>query len=140
MSRVRVGAIRFAIAPYGPGIVPRPPRGLLFDVEWGVRMRKIDGKIDHPYTIDEDTAVHGMICGTTTVKDAATLDLHGMISADLIVEMGGIAHIHGMVNGTVWNKGGQVTVHGMIDSLVEEPGSLTTLSPDSVIRDRQPPI
>jgi hypothetical protein len=102
-------------------------------------MRQLHGKLEQPLTIDEDTAVHGMICGTTTVKDSVTLDLHGMITADLIVEMGGIAHIHGMVNGTVWNKGGQVTINGMIDSLVEEQGSLTTLGPDSIIRNRQPP-
>jgi hypothetical protein len=99
-------------------------------------MREIHGKFDHPMIIDEDTSMHGMICGNTTVKDGVTLDLHGMITADLIVEMGGIAHVHGMVNGKVWNKGGQVTIHGTIDSLVEEPGSLTSINPKSIIRDR----
>jgi hypothetical protein len=101
-------------------------------------MRELHGKIESPYVVDEDTSFHGMICGNTIVKDSVTFDVHGMITADLTVEMGGIANIHGMVNGTVYNNGGQVTIWGMVDSLVDARGSMTTVEPGAVIRDRQP--
>jgi hypothetical protein len=39
-----------------------------------------------------------------------------------------------MVDGCVWNRGGEVTVFGMVDNAVTDPGAITKIMPDAVVK------
>lgn len=98
-------------------------------------MDSVQGKIEGPFFIDRDLAVHGMITELATVRSGCTLVLHGMVTGDLVVEAGARATIHGMVNGTVMNDGGHVEIFGMVDSVCDRsPTALTVIAPNARVR------
>jgi cytoskeletal protein CcmA (bactofilin family) len=81
-------------------------------------MRELQGKIDGPFSVDEDSILRGMITVEAIVRRGVVLQVHGMITGDLTIEDGASAVVHGMVNGTVRNYG-EVLIYGKIDALVD---------------------
>lgn len=101
-------------------------------------MERVQGKIEGPFFVDRDLAVHGMITEHATVRAGFALALHGMVTGDLVVEAGARATIHGMVNGAVINNGGHVEIFGMVDSVRDRsPLAVTVIAPNARVRDQQ---
>ena len=101
-------------------------------------MRKLDGKIEGPFSIDEDLAMHGMITVSALVRSGVKFILHGMITGDLTVEPGARVIIHGAVNGVVINDGGRVEIFGIVDAVVDRsPQAVTVIDPAAQIKGQQ---
>jgi cytoskeletal protein CcmA (bactofilin family) len=101
-------------------------------------MREFHGKIEGPFSIEEDLTLHGMITAGATVQSGVVLHLHGTITGDLTVERGGQAIIHGTVNGTVFNNGGDVSILGTVDDVADlSTESRTLIDSGALIRKRQ---
>ena len=83
-------------------------------------METIVEQIAGPYTLTQDTAVHGTVSGSVTVPHGLSLLLHGFVTGDLTVERGGMARVHGNVDGTVINHGADVRVYGMVDRVIDQ--------------------
>ncbi len=99
-------------------------------------MRQIQGTIEGPFSVEEDSALHGIITVGAIVREGVTFHVHGMITGDLTVEAGAKAVVHGMVNGTILNCG-QVVIYGSIDALVDSgPQSRSVVDPEALIRNR----
>ncbi len=96
-------------------------------------MHKISGKTEHPYTVEVDSELTGMITETTTVKTGVHFKVTGMITADLIVEPSATVLVTGMVNGRIHNSG-HLTISGMVDSVI---GGNIDLKSGAIIRDRE---
>ncbi len=97
-------------------------------------MRQLQGKIEGPFSVEEDSTLHGMITVGATVRKGVVFHVHGMITGDLTVEDGAEAIVHGMVNGTIWNYG-QVVIYGTIDALADGgPGARSVIDKEAVIR------
>ena len=101
-------------------------------------MRKLDGKIEGPFCIEEDTAMHGMITVGAVVRGGVKLVLHGMVTGDLMVESNARVVIHGMVNGVVINDGGRVEIFGTVDAVADRsPDAITIIDPVAHVRGRR---
>lgn len=97
-------------------------------------MRQLQGKIEGPFSVEEDAALHGMITTGAIVRKGVVFHIHGMITGDLTVESGAEAIVHGMVNSTIWNHG-QVVIYGAIDALVNSgPESFSVVERGALIR------
>ena len=97
-------------------------------------MRKLQGKIEGPFSVEEDSTLHGMITVGAVVRKGVMFHVHGMITGDLTVESGAEAIVRGTVNGTIWNSG-QVVVYGTIDALVDNaPESRSVVDRGALIR------
>jgi hypothetical protein len=99
-------------------------------------MERFNGTIEGVYRVRADLDMSGMITGPVTVDPGVTLILHGMICADLFVEKGAKAEIYGTVDGCIWNRGGEVVVYGTVDNAVTDPGSVTIIDPEAVVKQR----
>ena len=53
-------------------------------------MRQLQGKIEGPFSVEEDSALHGMITVGATVRKGVVFHVHGMITGDLTVESDGV--------------------------------------------------
>ena len=96
-------------------------------------MRDLQGKIDGPFSVDEDSALRGMITVEAIVRRGVVFHIHGMITGDLTIEDGASAIVHGMVNGTVRNYG-QVVIYGKIDALADlGPNSRSRVEEQAII-------
>ncbi len=98
-------------------------------------MKVIRNKVEGNTTINEDTQLHGMIVGSTTVSRNCVFQLHGMIVGDLVVEDNSIVYLHGMVNGNVINNGGHLEVFGMVNGKVFREKGETIIDSNATIRD-----
>ena len=98
-------------------------------------MKVIRDKIEGDTAINEDTQLHGMIVGLTTVSRNSLLQLHGMIIGDLILEENSTVYLHGMVNGNIINNGGYLEVFGMVNGKVIRKSGETIIDSNAVIRD-----
>lgn len=98
-------------------------------------MKLIRGKLEGDTVLTEDTELHGMIVGTTTVDGGSTLRLHGTVTGNLILEENSSVEMHGMVNGDVYNKGGHLAVFGTVNGRVVREGGQTSIDAQAVIRD-----
>ena len=98
-------------------------------------MKVIRNNIEGNTTINEDTQLHGMVVGLTTVSLNSILQLHGMIIGDLILEESSTVYLHGMVNGNVINNGGYLKVFGTVNGKVIRESGETIIDSNSVIRE-----
>lgn len=96
------------------------------------RMLEIHEKVTGPYTVEEDTALHGQINGTVTVPAMQHLYVHGQINGDLRIEAKAIVQVYGQVNGDVHNAGRLVVAGMLTGGLSEEEGSETVIQPGAV--------
>ena len=96
-------------------------------------MLNISDKVEHPFTVEKDTDLTGMITHNTTVKPGVLFIVSGMITADLIIEPGATVLVPGMVNGRIHNSG-KLTISGIVDSVIDLPGSTTTIEPHAIVR------
>ena len=99
-------------------------------------MKVIRNKIEGNTTISEDTQLHGMIVGSTTVLQKNVLQLHGMIIGDLILEENSTVYLHGMVNGNITNNGGYLGVFGIVNGKIIRESGDTIIDSNARIRDR----
>lgn len=98
-------------------------------------MKTLNGKIDGPYVVTEDTNLVGMITDKAIVPSGVHFEVTGMITGDLEVHSGASVLIRGMVNGLVENKGGQIVIEGWVDEVVEtDPRASTQLRGDGRVR------
>lgn len=101
-------------------------------------MKAVHDKIDGPFLIKEDTALHGMATGGAVVRGGVRFVLHGMITGDLVIEPKARAIIHGMVNGAILNDGGRVELFGTVDAVADRsPDAVTVIDPVARIRGRR---
>lgn len=98
-------------------------------------MKVIWGKVEGDTILNEDTNLHGMIVGSTTVSENTLLQLHGMIVGNLILEKESTVYIYGMVNGNIINKGARLEVFGMVNGKVYREGGETRVDPKAIVRD-----
>ena len=98
-------------------------------------MKVIRDKIEGDIVIKEDTQVHGMIVGVTTVSENTLLQLHGMIIGDLVLNEDSKVLLKGMVNGDVINKGGHLEIFGMVNGKVVRKKGKTTIDSQAKVRD-----
>jgi hypothetical protein len=97
-------------------------------------MQQLRGKIEGPFSVEEDSSLQGMITGGTLVRQGVLFHLHGTIVGDLTVEDGARAIVHGTVNGTIHNYG-DVTIYGTIDALANRgPASRSVVDERAIIR------
>jgi hypothetical protein len=96
-------------------------------------MKTIRSKIEGNTILNEDTELHGMIVGTTTVCEGTVLALHGMVVGDLVLRPDSTVHLHGMVCGDVRNEGGRLDVFGMVQGRVIRADGLTIIHPKAVV-------
>ena len=97
-------------------------------------MRHINEKIEGPFLVSEDTALHGMITVEAVVRPGVTFIVHGMITGDLGVKEGAQAVVHGSVNGLIQNHG-RVHLYGVADGLTDVgPSARSVLDPKAVIK------
>lgn len=98
-------------------------------------MKVIRSKVEGNTILSEDTQLHGMIVGSTTVSENILLQMHGMIIGNLILKVDSEVYLHGMVNGDVINKGGYLKVFGIVNGkLIRESGD-TVVDPKAIVRD-----
>ena len=96
-------------------------------------MRELQGKIDGPFSINEDSTLRGMITVEAIVRRGVVFHVHGMITGDLTIEDGASAIVHGMVNGTVRNYGA-VVIYGKIDALTDlGPNSRSRIEEQAIV-------
>ena len=97
-------------------------------------MKIIRNKIEGNTPINEDTQLHGMIVGSTTVSRNSILQLHGMIIGDLILEENSTVYLHGMVNGNIINNGGYLEVFGIVNGKIIRESGKTIIDSNAGIR------
>lgn len=97
-------------------------------------MKLIRDIIEGATNIKEDTQLHGMIVGSTTVSNNALFQLHGKIIGDLILIKDCSVYIHGMVNGDVINKGGCLEIFGTVNGKVIRENGETKIDSKAVIQ------
>ena len=101
-------------------------------------MQILEGKIEGPFAVEEDSELVGMITVAAVVRSGSTLMVRGMITGNLTVEKGGEVIVRGMVNGTIRNFG-KVTVYGSIDAIQNcAPDCETVIAPGAQIKGRWP--
>lgn len=98
-------------------------------------MNVIRDKIEGNTILNEDTQLHGMIVGLTTVSENTVLQLHGTIIGNLILKEDSTAYLHGMVNGDVINKGGHLEVFGTVNGKVIRENGETIVDSKAIVRD-----
>jgi cytoskeletal protein CcmA (bactofilin family) len=96
-------------------------------------MKEIYDEIEGDVLLNEDTKLHGMFVGMTTVSSGVTLILHGTVTKDLIVEEDSKVMLHGMVIGDVVNNGGHLEVFGMITGKLIRNRGKSIVDPKAVI-------
>ncbi|MGX1497862.1 hypothetical protein ACSSV1_002898 [Labrenzia sp. MBR-25] len=92
-------------------------------------MRKIEGIIDGPLKITDDSRFSGIANGDISVAPNVSFKMSGILNGDLIVGENSQVTFDGMINGTLRNKGGTATVVGKV-SAVDDPSGSTVVSPD----------
>jgi len=98
-------------------------------------MKIIKGKIEGVTFLKEDTILHGMIVGSTTISENILLQLHGMVIGNLILKDNSTVYLYGMVIGDVINKGGHLEVFGIINVKVIRESGNTVIDPKAIVRD-----
>jgi cytoskeletal protein CcmA (bactofilin family) len=98
-------------------------------------MKMIYEKIESDVVIEEDTHLHGMIVGSTTVSSDITFNLHGMIIGNLILKNNSNVYIHGMVNGNIINKGGRLEVFGIVNGRIIKESGITNIHDRAIINE-----
>lgn len=100
-------------------------------------MRKINGKVEGPLIIQENTVCQGMITRGVTLRSGVTLILYGMITGDLEMEPGSSAEVHGIINGTLRNNSADVVICGCVDAVEDtNPDMPTRIADGAVVRNR----
>lgn len=100
-------------------------------------MRAEHGRIEGPYTLNEDIALYGMIAGDATLRRGARFILHGTITGNLVIERGSRAIIHGTVAGRIYNEGGRVEIFGIVDAVANgSRDAITIIDPAAHVRGR----
>jgi hypothetical protein len=56
-----------------------------------------------------------------------------MVTGNLIAESGSRVTIHGMVNGTVINRGGNVTIFGIVKAIANGAAGAVNIEPGAMI-------
>lgn len=97
-------------------------------------MKVILGKIEGDAIINEDTQLFGMIVGSTTISEKASLQLHGMIIGNLILKEDSKVYLHGMVNGDVINKGGYLEIFGIVNGKIIREKGETIVDSQAIVR------
>lgn len=77
-------------------------------------MINISNKISGSLVVENDTEIHGMVTGSVTVKDGATLNLYGMVCKNLFAEKGSIINIYGVVSDTLVDYGANIELKGKV--------------------------
>ena len=97
-------------------------------------MNIIRNKIKGDTILNEDTQLHGMIVGLTTVSENVILQLHGMVIGTVIIREGSTVYLHGMVNGSVINKGGHLEVFGIVNGKIIRESGETIVNPKAIVQ------
>jgi len=95
----------------------------------------IHDKIENNTNIIEDTKLHGMIIGVTTVSKNAKLLLHGMITGNLILRDNSNVVIHGMIIGDVIVENGTLNVLGMVNGKIIRENGEVFIDPNAKVED-----
>jgi len=75
--------------------------------------------------ITENSALHGMIVGETSVDSNVTLNVHGTIVGNLILSEKSKVILHGMINGDIINAG-ELEIFGTVNgNLFKRDGKIT---------------
>lgn len=98
-------------------------------------MKVMKQRIEGDTILNEDTQLHGMIVGSTTVSENTVLHLHGMIIGNLLLEQSSTVYLHGMVNGDVINRGGRLEVFGIVNGKVIRENGETLVDPKAIVLD-----
>jgi hypothetical protein len=97
-------------------------------------MNIINDKVVGEIILNENTELHGMIVGNTTVTEGILLKLHGMIIGDLILEKDSTVYLHGMTKGDVINRGEILKVYGMVNGRIIRQDGETLVDSKAVVR------
>ena len=77
-------------------------------------MRTIDGALQGPTIVRQDTRLNGVITGDVTVPAGVRLELNGMVKGNLMTCTGSHAVINGAVLGRLFHEGGEVEIFGVV--------------------------